>query len=213
MSATRNLHYLIFYIFIFTLFQSCNDNREIENTYSIINKIINENLNIKKEINFNPPPIADYSGKSHKLTVSDSLKLYENFYNQTIKKKLIAVYPNMFLPKNIVNFEECTIDRKFELSFYNLKKGKSIDLKKINLFRNDSLVYYSNNYKNKNTRGFDEIDICYNFSRIKFNKKFDKAIIIVGLSFSKLDGFSTLYYLEKKGIKWYIKCSKGLSIS
>ena len=55
--------------------------------------------------------------------------------------------------------------------------------------------------------------MLFSFSNITFNKKYNKAIVAVGVSFGKLNGFSTLIYLEKKYFHWEIKCEETLSIS
>ena len=61
--------------------------------------------------------------------------------------------------------------------------------------------------------GFDEIDVLLNFSDITFNKDYTKALLIIGISHGRLDGFSTLIYLEKKHYHWQIICQKVVSIS
>ena len=63
------------------------------------------------------------------------------------------------------------------------------------------------------SKGYDKYDIIINFSRIAFNENNTKAIVIMGVGFGKLNGFSAMYFLEKKNDKWYIKYEKGLTIS
>ncbi len=99
------------------------------------------------------------------------------------------------------------------------KEIQEIDLKKLflhkkrNEFKQDSLIYYSEKIKKLPRKGFDKIDMLFSFSNITFNKKYNKAIVVVGVSFGKLNGFSTLIYLEKKHLHWEIKCEEVLSIS
>ena len=57
------------------------------------------------------------------------------------------------------------------------------------------------------------MNLLLNFSRIAFNKEFNKAIIIIGESIGHLNNVTTLLYLEKENYVWKIKCEKGLSIS
>ena len=60
---------------------------------------------------------------------------------------------------------------------------------------------------------YEKYNMVLSFSRISFNKEYTKAIIIMGAGFGKLNGFSAIYFLEKKKEKWFIKCEKGLTIS
>ncbi|MCD8434113.1 hypothetical protein LNJ03_02195 [Tenacibaculum dicentrarchi] len=62
-------------------------------------------------------------------------------------------------------------------------------------------------------KGFDKCDVALSFSRIAFNKEKKKAIVIVATSFGRLNGFSTLYFLQKEKGIWEIKCEEGLTIS
>ena len=47
----------------------------------------------------------------------------------------------------------------------------------------------------------------------KNNQKRNKAILIVGVGLGRLNGFSAIYFLEKRKAKWFIKYKKGLTIS
>lgn len=100
-------------------------------------------------------------------------------------------------------------------SFYNMSNNieKEINISKIVNKRNDSIIYFKEELLLKHRKGFDSFDIILNFSKIKFNKEYDKAIIIASWSKSKLDGNSSLYYLELKDSKWGVKCQTRISIS
>jgi|TARA_Y100000385_G_C12819131_1_gene519591 hypothetical protein len=74
-------------------------------------------------------------------------------------------------------------------------------------------MYYDEEFALRPDRGFNEIDIRFNFSRIIFDDKLEKAILIVGVGFEKLNAFSVLLYFEKDNFEWIKKCTKTLEIS
>jgi len=216
MNVNNRIFKILFFIFLSGFYYSCkfDDSIEKENTYQVLSLLINEYTSNSKKIIFNIPPPPNGTKLKQKLSIKDSLLLYKQFYEETIKQKVIALKPKMFgIDKKHPFKEVCNINQKFLNSFFNLKDSKKINLNKINLNKKDSLIYYSDSYKKMRTKGFDKIDICLNFSRINFDRDYKEAIVIVGLSYGKLDGFSAIYFLEKKKGNWYIKCEKELSIS
>ncbi|MFV0248695.1 MAG: hypothetical protein ACK5H1_07035 [Tenacibaculum sp.] len=49
---------------------------------------------------------------------------------------------------------------------------------------------------------FREIDILVSISRISFDKNYTQALLILGVSYESLNGFTSLVYLEKKYDVW-----------
>lgn len=209
----RVLKILIFILLSF-FYYSCKNknNKEEKNTYQILSLLTNEFTSYTEKIIFTLPPAPNGVKTNYNFSKKDSLFLYRRFYEETIKQKVIAIEPKMFEINKNYNFkEDCNTNEKLLQNFNKLNESKNININKIDFYGNNSLVYYTD--KNKQTKGFDEIDIYLNYSRICFSKNYEKAILIVGVSFAKLNGFSTLYFLEKINEKWYIKCEKGLTIS
>ncbi|GGG91003.1 hypothetical protein GCM10011416_04420 [Polaribacter pacificus] len=50
------------------------------------------------------------------------------------------------------------------------------------------------------------------FSKIAYNEELNKAIVKMSVSFSKLNGFSSLFFMKKENDKWVIKHEKNLTI-
>ncbi len=98
-------------------------------------------------------------------------------------------------------------------AFLNSKKKEEIKIECIDLQRNDSLVYFKNEFSNNKIKDYISIDKRLNFSNIEFDKNFSKAIIQVSYTTSKLDGILLIYFLEKIKGNWQIICEKGISIS
>jgi hypothetical protein len=208
MNVNKKVYSLL--IFIFTIhFYNCKN--EIQQ-HEIISKVINEILKEYEDIApFIPQPSEDSFGNTYKLTTKDSLKYYKNFCEEKLRKKTIALENKMFEIKEKSFFDQkYLIDEGFSVI---QDEGDIINLNDIHLCGSYNLIYYEDFHRNRDSKGFEEIDIHFSFSQIKINKKLDKVILIVGVRFSKLNGISTLYSLEKKGTKWFIKSSKGLSIS
>jgi hypothetical protein len=214
----NNRLFKIFCLFVlFNLYYSCkynNNKDEEENTYQILSLLLNEYTANSKKLTFTIPPPPNGTKSKYNFSVKDSLSLYKRFYEETIKQKVIALESKMFEMNEKYYFkEDCNVNQKLLQSFFNLKHSKNINLDKIVLHKKDSLIYYTDNHRKMQTRGFDEIDICLNFSRISFDRNHKQAILILGISYSKLNGFSAMYFLEKRKGNWYIKCVKELGIS
>lgn len=212
-----NSKYLLIVVVLF--FISCKKepstkNIEEKNTYQIITNLLSD---LRESMilppRFPPPP----SNEKYNYTIQDSLSSYKYFYKQTIRKKTIAFLPETFIldkkKEKAKTLEKCTTDKNLIHLFLTRKKEKNIAITKIANLKKDSLIYYTEKHKMMLGKGFQEIDMLLSFSNITFNKDYTKAIIIVGVSYGKLNGFSTLIYLEKKHYHWKIKCEKVLTIS
>ena len=126
-----------------------------------------------------------------------------------------VLYPlhNKNLNKNY--FQKC-LEQGFENLYYSFKAVKdsvNIDVTRIPNNEYSYILPYQNYYKDFPRKGFDKYNVIIKFSRVAFNKNKTKASVIMGVSFGRLNGFSAIYFLEKKKDKWMIKCEKGLSIS
>lgn len=202
------------------LFSSCKKmktrNYEEENTYQIIGLLLSDlRGSTVLPPGFPPPPGEDI----YEFTTRDSLRRYKYFYKQTVRKKIIAFLPQIYASekKNKENelqtINKCTNDKALINLFLESEKNIKIDINKVANSKKDSLIYYTEKHKKMLGGGFDEIDVLLSFSDITFNKDYTKALISVEVIFEKLDGISTLIYLEKKHYHWEIKCKKVLSIS
>ncbi|APG65580.1 hypothetical protein LPB136_09495 [Tenacibaculum todarodis] len=204
------------YLILVVIFFSCQKekirNYEEENTYQIVTSLLDE---YKSYIVLPPMLTRPPGAKNQKLTIQDSLWIYKYHYNQLINKKTIAVNKNIFgVEKNYSFRGKCSIvDDKLLEKFNSLKENKKIDVSKVTIYGKDTLIQYKEEFKKLPWSGFNKMDLLLNFSRIAFNKEYNKAIIIVGASKGRLNGVSTLLYLEKVNYVWQIKCQKGLSIS
>ncbi|MGY0427253.1 MAG: hypothetical protein ACWIPI_10580 [Polaribacter sp.] len=100
------------------------------------------------------------------------------------------------------------------IKFKSIKDAKNIDISKIYTNRNDSIFYFDNKILTKDSREFYKFDVLMNYSRVIFNKNYNKAIIVASASISKLAGSTVLFFLIKtKNGRWIIKYDKSLSIS
>lgn len=98
-------------------------------------------------------------------------------------------------------------------NFIKINEAQTLDLTKIKDNKYSVITPYHDYYSIRTNKGFDKCDMVLTFSRIAFNKEKDKAIVIMATNFGRLNGFSTLYFLQKENYNWKIKCEEGLSIS
>lgn len=210
------------FLIIVLLFLSCKEKQKIsnnieeENTYQIISLLLSEfRESMVLRPGFSPPPGED----TYEFTTKDSLRSYKYFYKQTIKKKTIAFWPQIYAlgkkhkGEELQTIKKCTNDKTLINLFLESEKNSKIDINKVANSKKDSLIYYTENHKKMLGGGFDKIDMLLSFSDITFNKGYTKALLVAGRSFGKLNGTSILIFLEKKYYHWEIKCEKVLSIS
>lgn len=215
----NNTNKYVFFIITFLLF-SCKEKQQVgdveENTYQIIGLLLSDlRGSMVLPPGFPPPPGED----TYEFTTRDSLRRYKYFYKQTVRKKIIAFLPQIYASEKrnkeneLQTINKCTNDKALINLFLESEKNSKIDINKVANSKKDSLIYYTEKQKKMLGGGFDEIDMLLSFSDITFNKDYTKALISVGVIFEKLDGISTLIYLEKKHYHWEIKCKKVISIS
>ncbi|WP_408026642.1 hypothetical protein [Tenacibaculum litoreum] len=188
-------------------------NYEEENTYQIIGLLLSDlRGSTVLPPGFPPPPGEDI----YEFTTRDSLRRYKYFYKQTVRKKIIAFLPQIYASEKkneLQTINKCTNDKALINLFLESEKNIKIDINKVGNSKKDSLIYYTEKHKKMLGRGFNEIDMLLSFSNITFNKDYTRALLVVGVTFERLNGFSTLIYLEKENYHWEIKCEEGLSIS
>ncbi len=187
------------------MFFSCErKNLSEENTYRIISELIGHYTH--ELVHLPPPPPEGY-----RYTLKDSLHDYKIFYDRSTKKKNIVIRKKMVLRENDIRLMlEFDSNLSDELFFFD-KKPYLIDINKISKKDRDTIFYYNNKYTKEEIN--EKIDVLFSFSKIVFNKKQNKALVVVGVSMGHLNGFSSLLYLEKKHYHWKIVCKKMLSIS
>ncbi|WAC03806.1 hypothetical protein N7U66_10525 [Lacinutrix neustonica] len=206
-----------FFILIYLLiFVSCQNNNEEE--YKVIATIYNS---IPKELL--PPPKP--TGKNEVL---------DSIVNKIDYDNLNPLIFNYAINENFINFEIDNISKKFKS--YNSKElfktininedefvlieslktqnySKKLDKKKVTKLCEDDIVFSSKQFLKKNSKEKDSLDGIISFSRVSFNKGYEKAAVCVGVYRSGLDSNLKLYILEKNNGKWEIKSYKLLSIS
>lgn len=217
---------------VFLIIISCsqNDNREITNAYLIISKLTKK-LSVPVKL---PPPIypdsfiIDEVSKEYKIkgkwkTKKDSIENFESCGKELKnrseelqnKKQVIEFYPYLYSIDVHTSLSNCS-DKDYKELYKAATKNTDrikLDISKIVVKRNDSLIYFNSELLDKNSRDFFKLHIALSFSNITFNEDFSKAVIMGSLNRSKLDGISILYFLEKKNNEWQIVCEEGLSIS
>ncbi|WP_133536816.1 hypothetical protein [Tenacibaculum caenipelagi] len=210
----------VFFLLLTILFFSCKEKQQInieeECIYQVTSHLTNKfRAPLLLPPTFPPPP----NGKEYIYTTRDSLTSYMHSVNKFIRKKTIAFLPETFTTEKeykkekVKIIEECTNDKDLIRLFLKLEKNIELDINKIANSKKDSLIYYNEKHEKMLGKGFQDIDILLSFSNITFNKNYNKALLIVGVSYGRLNGFSMLIYLEKKHYHWEIKCEKILSIS
>ncbi len=211
------------------LFFSCKKENIIskeENTYKVLSVLYNDLT--RQEIIYSafppPPPPPNISWDSIKKIMAEDKKIEKDtvrIINNLIKKNgrlIVAINPTLFVPYpdefKKEHFKEYLDDySEIFYSFKEIKDTLPIDVSKIPLNKYSYILPYQEFYSKMPKKGYDKYDIILNFSRIAFNKKNTKAIVIMGVGFGKLNGFSAMYFLENTKGKWFIKHVKGLSIS
>ncbi len=208
-------------LLILILLCSCREDRrnkrkQMESIYQIVSHLLNKErvTNIPSPLGFPPVP----GGKQeYKYTAKDSLRSYEYYFKESTRKKIIAFYPEIKISITNQDSLEVFENGKFKEGVEDLFFKKTLPIKlevhKIRSLKNDSLILYTDNHKKELGSGFLKIDRVMIFSKIVFNKSFTKAVLDLGVVFDKLNGVTSLLYLEKEYGVWVIKKEKVLTIS
>lgn len=165
-------------------------------TFNILEKVNSDNEIIKDTVN----EIKKYIKKYGKSIVAIDTVLEPPYYTKEINESYI---------KDCLELGFSDVYTSFE----NLNDSMHIDVSQVTMNEYSYVLPYMSYYKDMPRRGFDKYDVILKFSRISFNNDYTKAIVIMGASFGRLNGFSAIYFLEKSSGIWRIKCEKGLTIS
>ena len=101
-------------------------------------------------------------------------------------------------------FNKYLNDRSDE--FINIKNIKST---RGNIFLEAPSIQ---NLKN-NPKLWETFDLIVSFSDVKFNLEKTKAVVYMGISYGKLNGWSAYFLLEKRKKTWFVKYSNTFQIS
>lgn len=220
--------YIITSLFII-LFSSCKknevNNSEKENTYKVLS-VLHHDLSRYKMIYsafqpLPPDPNSNISWDSIKKLIELDKKIEKDtvrIVDALIKKngRLIVAINSALTPNwndNLNNLKQQKGYGKLLKQFISNKDTVNIDVSKITSNKYAFIIPYKEDYKYLHRNGYEKFDIHLSFSKVEFNKDKNKAIVIMGASFGKLNGFSSIYFLEKKNGNWIIKYENGLSIS
>ncbi|QMU62952.1 MAG: hypothetical protein GKR88_00800 [Flavobacteriaceae bacterium] len=216
----------ILFTIVFLSFLGCNShnnsNYELEEIYNVLGTLSSYITN-KKMVFYAlpaPPPIE-------KVSLDSIIELYRNkdttkLINSLVKKNgrlIVAVDPKLnppyLLDAKKYYLQKC-LKQDFNEVYSNFKSIKDtvdIDVSKIQMDNYSFIIPYRDHYKSLTRKGCEKFNVLLKFSRIAFNKDYTKAIVIMSAGFGKLNGFSAVYFLDKDGSTWVIKCDKGLTIS
>jgi len=212
------------------LFFSCkkenfesSENSEKENNYKVISVLYHK---ICKDIMTfyafpAPPPNPNISWDSIKKIMELDKKIEKDTVktiDELIKKngKIIVAIDSVLTQhwtENTQSLKNYNGYGELLKQFVSNKDTLNIDVSKITSNKYASSISYREDFKQLQMKGFEKLNINLSFSKVQFNKEKNKEIVIMGARFGKLNGFSAIYFLEKKKNKWVIKYEKGLSIS
>lgn len=190
--------------------------------YVLCNDIITYDIKIKSLPQPKPPlPYLNYSLKTKEINLEkkiDTIKLIDEFIKKN-GRLIVAINPTLNPPytDNIkIDYLQNNLNSDYNevySLFTKIKDSLNLDVSLIPNNKYSYIIPYKTDYVSFARKGYEKFDILLNFSRISFNKEKNKAIVIVGVSFGKLNGFSSIFFLEKKTNKWFINKEIGLSIS
>lgn len=128
-------------------------------------------------------------------------------------KLLVAIDSSLFtLNENHIKQSKCNKKNDFNNS-YKIKNIKKIDFNKIQKSNFYEVIPSTTGKRLSNKNQSLNYHMHLSFSEIVYNKENSKAVIIVGVALTKLNGFTSIYYLEKKNGLWKVECKKELNIS
>lgn len=233
-TSSKNVIKMKTYIYILILlpsifFYSCkrNDlnNSVKENTYKVLS-VLHLDISRYEIMSYafpgSPPdPNSSISWDSIKKVMEldkgiekDTVKIADAL----IKKngRLIVAIDSVLTPNwadNIKNIKQHQGYGKLLKQFISNKDTVNIDVSKITSNKYAFIIPYREDYKYLHRNGYEKFNIHLSFSKVEFNKEKNKAIVIMGASFGKLNGFSAIYFLEKRNGSWIVKYQNGLTIS
>ncbi|MFI2741958.1 hypothetical protein ACG2LH_04400 [Zhouia sp. PK063] len=213
---------IIYTLIVIILFSSCEKNNH--ETYEIYNILYK---GIGKPIELSPEDVRSYY-RNHLLdestiTKEDSLKYAKEIIQYNNKGKIFAIGTMGF--KKIDDLNESLPKRKnipkdFELLYQKFQKEyrstqeENIDITQIRKNRpQDTIILYHKSLIDNNETDFHNFYMLILFSKIVFNDQHDKAIVLISMNRSKLDGATGICFLKKENGYWKQEKYMGLFIS
>ncbi len=179
---------------------SCNSNvqKKIDDK-EVYSLIINKSIHPLP-----PPPPPSKIGDTtiiKKETLDSIFKIELNLAVDKNKLKVSGSFPKIENQKEFIEL--------VKQLYFNINDNNSfIDTTLI--VKEHKLTFFDSIEKNKIREKYDAI---IHLSSIIYNKKHNKAVVIIGINFDRLSGSEILYFLEKKDNLWHIVKSKTISIA
>lgn len=175
-------------IFICLLFFQCEQSELKKNDKQIIVFVIDK---LSKPL---PPPPNNVTDTIIQDRVIDSLN-----------KMQMQIVLNPVMESSITDIE----DNELSVDYMNLidLTSSKVLIKDLDGIKSNKghIINIADTLKMKESYDFDTLDIYYSFSKIWYNSDNSKAILEVGISRSRVSGYSTILCLKKLKNKWYIE--------
>lgn len=199
--------------FFFIILCACNEKqRQFEDeSYKVLSVLYNR-LAVQLPIPPMPP-------SSRNISKADSLKNIEKIIEFTKLRdsiqQIVAIDPYLSL-LILDHFNYSKVKDEFqglvaELSL--LEEKKSLDIHRIKTSRKDSIIELNDSLLDPMVSDYLKFNKLISFSRVAFNEKFTKVVLVASAGTSGRAGFSALYFLRKIDGQWVIIDSTGISIS
>ncbi|MGG8498171.1 hypothetical protein ACQY1Q_17355 [Tenacibaculum sp. TC6] len=224
----RNIKLIFIFLLVFTSCKNVTPNYTTDDTHEILQALFD--YTTKTHVNFiafppkitPPSPNSNINSDSIKKLIELDRKIYKdsnNILNKYIRHNgrfIIGIDSILSISYcKDLKLKSCKTEEFKQLydNLVSLDKEDSIDLTKIKDNKYSVIIPYQHYYEKTLDKGFEKYDFIFKFSRIAFNKQNTKAIVIMGVSSGRLNGFSTLFFLEKNKGTWHIICKQGVSLS
>ena len=201
----------LYFVLLFLLIVSCNNENNINGEIAVVGYMYNS---LPKKLSPPPPPQKNSELDSSIINKIDYSKLkslhfsyaiYEQFDNSGLNKE---INKSFFKAKSNKLFERENID-SLEMvlvkNLGNLNSDTFINKKYLNNYVDEDLLYLNKRFLNKEMKEEYNITSIITFSRVSFNKQFNRAAIAVGIHGGRLNSSFTIYVLEKIKNKWVKK--------
>jgi hypothetical protein len=210
-----------FILFIFIIF-SCNGGKEserkiVDNTYNLLSKVIDEYVKPSLII---PPPVPEGVPDTLKR-IRDSILNLPNVNEWLNQEHIVAIRPKLFELKEKEYYMSPIKEKEYKEKVENLflknetiVSNKSIDITNLRPTRGNIFIEApTDNDLRLNDKLWESFDLLFTTSEIRFNDSYDKALLVVGISRSSLDGLTKFIFLEKRNDDCEIIYDRILTIS
>ncbi len=181
-----------------------------QETYAVLSVII--------ENNGGPIPAPPPEGLSDRefKRVSDSIRRSIEPLGLENSKRTVAVYP---VPSSLSDPIE--LDKEYHLEYQNLvdrlmdtSPMGNINITKIKTPKWITLVESPTmDNLRADPRSWDNFDRVLSSSWVSFNEAYSKAAVVLGITYSRSSGYSSLQLLEKVDGAWKIVAKRTLNVS